>query len=289
MQKFTNIKPYINWFKLQRIPEHKIAYLEFGSHNNPNVVICAHGLTRNAYDFTKIAKSLSSSFRVIALTYPGRGDSDHFKNKNHYNYEVYAKDTLIFLKNLKIKNPFWLGTSMGGIIGMVLASKYPKIFKGVILNDIGPFIPASAIFKIGKYARQSPYFTDLDKAQQHLKMIYAPFGITSQNDWDHLTKYSFIQNTHGLYQMNYDTGIINRAKFSKKPKDINIWSIWHKISCPLMVIHGAKSDILGYATIDQMKQTKKFNLHTVDYAGHAPSLMSSDQIDAVKIWLDQQV
>lgn len=282
-----SIEPYINWFKLQRIPRHKISYLEFGDPNNNNVIICAHGLTRNAHDFDKLAKALTHSFRVIAINYPGRGDSDYFDNKWHYNYHVYTKDTLLFLKKLSIKNPIWLGTSMGGLIGMILASKYQKIFKGMILNDIGPHMPISTISRIEKYARQTILFDNLNDAKKHLKMIYSQFGINTEEDWDYITKHSFILNKSGKYQMNYDSSVVNGVKTNSKSKDINIWSIWHKILCPLLVIHGAKSDILLQSTIDKMKKTKNFDLYTVNEAGHAPALLGLDQIEAVNKWLNK--
>lgn len=286
-EKFINISSYTNWLQLQRIPSHKISYLEFGNPSNENVIICTHGLTRNCYDFVKIATALSNNFRVIALTYPGRGNSDYFKDKSHYNYPVYIKETIFFLEKLAIKKLFWLGTSMGGIIGMVLASRCPELFKGLILNDIGPFIPASNLARIGKYAAQNPYFDDLIAAKQHLKMIYSQFGIIDENDWDYITKYSFKKTPEGKYQMNYDPSVVHSMKTRKKPKDVSIWSVWHKISCPLMVIHGAKSDILQQPTVEMMKRTKDFQLYTVSYAGHAPALMSVDQITAIKLWLSK--
>lgn len=131
-EKLLNIDRRIDWFHY--IPKHNIAYLEFGDSNNPNVIVCAHGLTRNSYDFTKLANALCDKFRIICLDYPGRGRSDVFEEKKHYNYQVYVQDSIAFLKKLGIKNCTWLGTSMGGIIGMVLASKYKKLIKSLIIQ-----------------------------------------------------------------------------------------------------------------------------------------------------------
>jgi pimeloyl-ACP methyl ester carboxylesterase len=284
-QKLVRITPYINWWGSQYIAAHNLAYFEYGDASNKNIIICAHGLTRNSYDFDKIATDLSSDFRVIALDYPGRGASDRFKTKTHYNYQVYIKDTLIFLKSLDIRNCIWLGTSMGGIIGMALASKYPTLIKAMILNDIGPFISAKPLVRIGEYARQSLEFTDLASAKQHLKLIYSQFGISSEEDWDQFTKYSFVINQKGDYVMNYDPAIVhNMRTSSNKLKDVDMWHIWNKIICKLLVIHGAKSDILQQTTIEKMKKMKDLDLYVVDYAGHAPSLMTKDQIDYVKSW-----
>jgi len=290
-QHFIKIGPYINFLGLQYIQSHKISYLEFGDSDNKNVIICAHGLTRNAHDFDKIAQALSKDFRVIAINYPGRGDSDYFKIKKHYNYQVYIKDSLFFLNELKIKQTThqitWLGTSMGGIIGMVLASKYPKLFKNLIINDVGPFISSSPLVKIGQYAGKTLLFDDLNSAKQHLKLIYSQFGITAEEDWDYLTQHSFKLNFDGKYKMNYDPDIVYSMKTtSYKPKDVNLWKIWDKIECNLLVVHGAKSEILTESIIKEMKRNKNLDLYVVESAGHAPALIASDQIDYIQTWVN---
>jgi len=284
-QKFVEIRPYVNWSGLQYIPAHHIAYLEFGDPSNQNVIVCAHGLTRNSHDFNKIAIALSNNFRVIALDYPGRGSSDYFKVKSHYNYLVYSKDTELFLKKLHIQNCIWLGSSMGGIIGMILASKSPHLIKAMIINDIGPFIPAETLVKIGKYASSPPILNDLASAEQYLKLIYSQFGIDAQDDWDYLTKYSVIKNSDGKYVMNYDPAIT--LSMNGKIKNVDMWNIWNKITCKLLVIHGTKSDILQQSTIEEMQKTKDFDLYVIENVGHAPSLMTKDQIDYIKSWIDQ--
>ena len=285
-KKLIKLGSYTNWFKLQYIPSHTISYLEFGNPTSTNVVICAHGLTRNAYDFVKLATSLEDSFKVISISYPGRGDSDYFENKKHYNYQVYIKDTLLFINKLGIKNPIWLGTSMGGIIGMVLASKYPKMLKGLILNDVGPFISGTSLAKIGKYASQRPYFNNLNEAKQHLKMIYGQFGITNEDDWDHLTKFSFVLNGENKYQMSYDPSIIYGMRSSPlNVQDVNLWAIWQKVLCPLLVIRGRNSEILQNTTVEKMKESRNFDFYEVEDAGHAPALMAENQINVVKSWL----
>jgi pimeloyl-ACP methyl ester carboxylesterase len=285
--KSVSISSYINWFQLQYVPSHVISYLEFGDPKNENILICAPGLTRNAHDFDKIALKLSDNFRVISISYPGRGDSDYFKNPKHYNYYVYVKDTLLLLKKLNIKKPIWLGTSMGGIIGMILASRYQGIFKAMIINDVGPVISHGSLNKIKKYATQKHLFNDIDSCKTHLKMIYSQFGISCEEDWDYMTKYSFHKTEDDLYQMNYDSAIIDGIRIDKKnhKQDVVLWEIWRKITCKLLLIHGAKSEILTEATIDQMKKTRDFDIYRVDYAGHAPSLMTNDQIDFIKNWL----
>ncbi|MCC8468206.1 MAG: alpha/beta hydrolase [Rickettsia endosymbiont of Eriopis connexa] len=289
--KINSIKigPYINLLPIQYIPKHKISYVEFGDPKNKNIIICAHGLTRNAHDFDKIAKELSKNYRVISINYPGRSDSENFKKANHYNYTTYIKDTLFFFKRLNIKKPIWLGTSMGGIIGMVLASKYKNIFKALILNDIGAFIDVAPLIKIGGYAKKTIFLDDLASAKEHLKLIYAQIGIKEEEDWDYLTKYSVISTFGGKYKMNYDPAITKGMKnASNQEEDVKLWSVWNKIKCRILVIHGMKSQILTKSTVKKMKETKTFDLYEIKYAGHTPSLMNPEEINYVKSWLEKK-
>lgn len=287
--KINSIKvgPYINFLPLQYIPEHKISYVEFGDPQNKNVIICAHGLTRNAHDFDKIAEELSKDYRVISLSYPGRGDSENFKKTSHYNYTTYIKDTLLFLNKLKIKKPIWLGTSMGGIIGMVLASKFKNIFKGLILNDIGAFIDSAPLVKIAAYAKKTVILDDLESAKEHLKLIYGQSGIKNEEDWDYLTKYSVISTFGGKYKMNYDPAITKGIRNVKSQKDVDLWSVWNKIKCKILLIHGIKSQVLTKSTVEKMQKTKDFDLYEIKYAGHTPSLTNSNEIEHIKSWLEK--
>lgn len=287
-KKYIEIGPFVNWMQMQRVPKHKISYIEHGDSENPNVIVCAHGLTRNAHDFDKLAGALKDKFRIIAISYPGRGDSDYFANKKHYNYQVYVKESLLFLKKMGIDRPIWIGTSMGGLIGMAMASLKKDIFKAMILNDIGPYMRAEVLVKIRKYAGQSTSFESFSRAKEHLKLIYAGFGILDEEDWDDMTKHSFEVREEGRYYMRYDPEIIGGIQVkAEAPKDVNLWAMWKKISCPLMVVHGIKSDILELSTVNEMKKTKDFHLHTVHYAGHAPALVTEDQIEAIKTWVNQ--
>ncbi|AGJ01911.1 alpha/beta fold hydrolase [Rickettsia prowazekii] len=289
--KINSIKigPYINLLPLQYIPQHKISYVEFGDPKIKIIILCAHGLTRNAHDFDKIAKELCKNYRVISINYPGRSDSENFKKPHHYNYTTYIKDTLLFLKRLNIKNPIWLGTSMGGIIGMVLASKYKNIFKALILNDIGAFIDAAPLIKIGDHAKKIILLDDLASAKKHLKLIYAQIGIKNEEDWDYLTKYSVISTFGGKYKMNYDPAITKGMKNANNQEDVKLWSVWNKIKCRILVIHGMKSQILTKSTIQKMKKTNTFDLYEIKYAGHAPSLMNDEEINYIESWLEKSI
>lgn len=289
-RNFLFVPEYICWSKLKSVPKHKISYLEWGDPENDNIVICAHGLTRNASDFSYLAKNLKDRFRIISIDYPGRGESDYFTDKSLYDYVVYIKDSLKILKALKIENPFWIGTSMGGIIGMALASKYPDLLKGLVLNDIGPFIPGGSVSKIQKYAGQEVFFDNAERAKEHFKFIYNKFGIKKEADWDYLTKNSIVK-VGDKYKPNFDPAAAGTKKKSvgHVKKDVILWPMWKKVAPPVLAVRGEKSDILSEDTVKKMSETKEFELYRVKDAGHAPALVEEKDVLFIKNWLESKI
>jgi pimeloyl-ACP methyl ester carboxylesterase len=277
------IDSYLDSYTSIIVPNHKISYLDFGDQSNSKVVICAHGLTRNAYDFGKIGLFLSDRYRVVALDYPGRGESDRFVEDRLYNYNVYIQDSLYFLEGLGVSNKThkvsWIGTSMGGIIGMSCGAKYPEMFSSIILNDIGPFIHAGSLYKIIKYASEEPVFNDTLSAKRYLKKIYSGFGISRDEDWNYMTLSSFIADAQGKLRMNYDPRIVPRTMAYSTQKDVDLWKTWKALKCRISLIYGKNSDILLKETIDQMHKSKNFESYRVDDAAHAPALNELDQMN----------
>ena len=291
IRKSITVGPYWNFLKFQRIPKYAISYIEWGKTTNPNVIICVHGLARNAHDFDHLAKYLSKDFRIISIDLPGRGSSDWLANKNHYNYHTYIKDVLLLLKALAIPSVHWVGSSMGGIMGMALATYYSKYIKTLTLNDVGPELPKKTIARIEKYVNLDPSFANTQEAEQHIRKIYKNFGITSQKDWDHITQNSIRLCSDNKYRLSYDPKITEgtsakKAASSLDTKDfVNLWYLWDKITCPLLLIHGTKSDILLQSTIAKMQNSRPFELHSIDEVGHTPALIYDKDIEAIYSWL----
>lgn len=285
LRRAVTIPSYWSFLKFQLIPTHKITYLEWGDPENDRVLICVHGLTRNANDFDYIAEALKNNFRIISIDMAGRGGSDWLKNKNHYNYHTYIKDILLFMKALGIKSAYWLGTSMGGLIGMCLATYYPRRIQAMVLNDIGPEMPNRTLDRIRKYSGKETAFDAFEEAEQFIKIIFKYFGIKTEEHWRHITETSIAQGLDGKYRLNYDPGVSEKATRKNRTEMLDLWYLWKKVKCPVMLIHGAKSDILLTSTIDKMKKYRDFDLYTVDEAGHAPALVYEKDIDAIKDWL----
>ncbi|MES2215182.1 MAG: alpha/beta hydrolase [Pseudomonadota bacterium] len=285
------ISPYWNIRKLQIVPKHRVSYLEFGDPNNKEVALCIHGISRNAHDFDYLSQALSKDFRVISINMPGRGSSEWFKNAKYYNYHTYIHDILHILKKLRIPSVHYVGTSMGGLIGMAIATYYRKYIKTLVINDVGPEIPKSTIVRMEKYLGLDPVFDTEDAAKVHMKMILKNFGISEDVHWDYITKNSIALRSDGKYRLHYDPRVLEGKSEERRPSRyhdqnfIDLWYIWHKVIHPLLLIHGENSDILLSSTIAKMQSTRDFDIHRVANAGHAPALFDVKDIEVIHKWL----
>lgn len=264
---------------------HHIAYTDWGDEDNPEVVVCAHGLTRNARDFDALAEHLSEHFRVVCYDFPGRGKSDWLFNKQDYDYSQYLVDAAVLIARLNVESVHWLGTSMGGILGMTMASLPNNPIKNLILNDVGPFVPESALQRIASYVGDQPEFDTEQELEQFFRTNYASFGNLTDEQWAHFLKHSQRRLDNGKFTSHYDTGIA--IPFMGKPiQDVDFWPVWDRIVAPTLLLRGENSDLLLPEVADQMTQRgPKAELHTIPEAGHAPSLRTEAQIALVKNWL----
>lgn len=271
---------------------HAIRGVEWGDRDNPKTVLCVHGLTRNARDFDFLARELARDFRVIAPSVAGRGKSEWLKNHAWYSYPLYVSDVLAMAEHMNIKNAHWVGTSMGGIIGMMIAAVKPDLMDKVVLNDIGAFIPADGLNRIGVYVRDEVRFKNEAEMLERMKKIFAPFGLTRDDQWRHLFDHSVRKNQDGSYSLDYDPAIGKAFKDAdgkfQAASDIELWHFWNAMHHPVLLVRGADSDILLKQTADEMLQSKKgapAELAEFQGFGHAPPLMQEDQIRLVKNWL----
>ncbi len=264
--------------------QHQLAYIEWGNSDNPDVVLCLHGLTRNSRDFDFLAMELASHYRVICLDIAGRGQSTWLEYPEDYEYSVYIHDVLMLLQHLKIDVVDVVGTSMGGIIGMSLAALPHSPVRRLILNDVGAVLPQPALARIAAYLNQPLItFNELNEVDAYIRQIHAPFGQLSDEQWAHLARYSVGLNAGGGYRFLYDPRI---AATFRSQQDINLWSIWTEVECPVMLIWGEYSDLLTAPIVQQMRTSQPaLQLVKVVNAGHAPALMSPPLTTTIKNWL----
>jgi pimeloyl-ACP methyl ester carboxylesterase len=265
-----------------------IHYTEWGRADAGRIVICVHGLTRNARDFDFLAQALSADFRVICPDVAGRGLSDWLPRREDYGYPVYCSDMSALISHVTAETPrpvYWVGTSMGGIIGMLLAARPGASISKLVVNDVGAVIPKAALERIGAYVGREPRLASLQQMEAALRITLAPFGALNDAQWRHLAEHSGRQQEDGSWAMHYDPAI--GLPFRAGPiADVDLWSAWDAITCPTLVLRGAESDLLLKETAEAMTQRGPRPV-LVEFAGvgHAPALMSDDQIEVVREFL----
>ncbi len=285
---------------------HRMHYTDSGDPASPRVVICVHGLTRNCRDFDFLAQALAGECRVVCPDLAGRGKSDWLARKDDYGYPQYMRDVTALLARVtawpvatrwlgKLANflgrrygarsVYWVGTSMGGMLGMLLAAYPNSPIRKLVLNDIGALIPKAALERIATYVGSDPRFTTFEELEKYVRQVSATFGPLTDAQWHHLTLHGARQYEDGSWGMSYDPGIA--LPMRKNPlQDIDLWQCWDAITCPTLVLRGAQSDLLLRETAEQMR-TRGPRPEVIEFAGvgHAPMLMAEDQIAAVRDFL----
>lgn len=303
---------------------HKVHYFEW-THplqlqpdTKPRIIVCWHGLARNARDYDILAQHLLKNIpnlKVIAVDTPGRGKSDWLSNPASYSYPCYSQVATTIIASLGDYSELdWIGTSMGGILGMFLCSSPIKCpISRLVLVDVGPFISAASLERIGSYVGKDPKFKNLEEAEQYLRQIYKQFGELTADEWREMTA-SMTRNIHSndlnitqntpadhtssqsdesvkedqLYpiRLHYDPKI-SQAFISADIKDVVLWPLWDLIKVPVMVIHGKKSDILTTEITEEMQKRGPNNVKLVVYedCGHTPHFTRIDKCNDIVNYL----
>ncbi len=263
---------------------YSMAFVEFGNPAAP-AVVCVHGLTRNGRDFDALAEALSDRFHVICPDLPGRGKSAWLPDPGLYQPANYPAALSHLLAHLN-KPVAWVGTSLGGICGLVLAAAGNSPITRMVLNDIGPHIPAAALERIRGYMSQTPErFPTLAALEAYLRVIHAPFGKLTDAQWAHLARFSARPVLGGGYALHYDPKIAEPIKASV-PIDADMWPLWELIKIPILAIRGESSDLLTTETFERMRHDGAETLLVAD-AGHAPALMDAPTIAAIRAFLSE--
>ena len=259
---------------------HRMAYTEWGAADNPQVLICVHGLSRNGRDFDVLAQALAADYRVICPDIVGRGRSDWLRDAANYGIAQYVADMIVLIARLNVDSVAWLGTSMGGLIGMVLASLEGTPISRLLLNDVGPVIAAESIKRIGDYIGRTPRFESFADAEQYIRRVSAPFGRLTDEQWRHLTESSVRQRADGGFELRFDAaGIAESFRRATTAGEIDLWPIYERIACPTLVVRGAESDLLSRETAQAMAgRGPRPQLVEVPGVGHAPMFMDEAQI-----------
>jgi pimeloyl-ACP methyl ester carboxylesterase len=265
---------------------HRIAYREWGSADNPRVLVCVHGLGRCARDFDNLARAMSDRYRVVCPDVAGRGDSDWLADPMLYDIPLYVSDMVTLIARLDVEQVHWVGTSMGGLIGLALAALKNSPVAKMVLNEAGPVVANASLERIAAYFGKAPPLPSLQAAEQLVRAVSAPFGPHTDEEWRFLTEVAVRKSTDGSYRFHYDPKIADAVRAQITGKDLESWPTWDAVRCPTLVIRGALSDLLSKDTALQMTQRgPKAKLVELPGIGHAPTLMHADQIALVRDFL----
>ena len=292
---------------------HRVAYTDWGERNTSRLVICVHGLSRNSRDFDYLARRLQRSCRVVCMDVVGRGDSDWLADSSSYNFGTYVVDAAALIARVTappraswwqtLRERFasrpadvprldWVGTSMGGLIGLLLAAKRDTPIRRLVLNDVGPLVPWQGLLRLGGHIAPSKPFATRQEAEAHLREACSRFGVEGEAQWEHLLANGIEQVAEG-FMLRYDPAL---ATLRRRPdpglpmgmnfaRGIDLWHVWEAIDCPVLVLRGARSDVLLPDTVERMRS--KANVRVVEFpeVGHAPALMNDEQTAVVREFL----
>jgi pimeloyl-ACP methyl ester carboxylesterase len=267
-----------------------MAYKEWGGPDNSNVLVCVHGVTRVSDDFDNMARDLCDRYRVICPDVVGRGRSGWLRDPRHYQLPQYVADMVTLLARLNAGKVDWVGTSMGGLIGIGLASLQDNPIRKLVLNDIGPALNFAALSRIGDYIGQEVRFSTFEQAAEYIRSISAPFGPHTDEQWHKLASDVLRQDKDGQWIRHYDLALAIPFKEgtaeSTQRGEAMLWAAYDAVACPTLVIRGAESDLLTPDVAQQLtRRGPKAKLVELAGVGHAPTFMQADQIAVVRQFL----
>jgi pimeloyl-ACP methyl ester carboxylesterase len=265
---------------------HEVVYREWGHPESSRVVVCVHGLTRNGRDFDTLAAGLADRFRILCPDMPGRGDSQWLPDANDYVFPTYLTTLTALLAHADVERVSWIGTSMGGLLGMILAAQRDSPVARLVVNDIGPVIEPAALARIAGYVGLDPPFETFAALEAHIREVSASFGALTDEQWRHFAETTSRQTADGKWRLKYDPGIAIPFRSATQTGG-DLWPIWDAIRCPTLLLRGAQSDLLSSSTAQAMR-ARGPTPQMIEFTGvgHAPMLLSADQIAPVAAFLD---
>jgi pimeloyl-ACP methyl ester carboxylesterase len=270
---------------------HNLAYVDWGPRDSNVPVICVHGLSRQGRDFDYLAAYLAASGRrVLCPDLVGRGRSGRLRDPGDYALPQYCADMNALIAHIGAEQIDWVGTSLGGLIGIVLAGLPGTPIRRLVINDIGPHLPWSGLARIGRHLSSAPTeFASLEEVEAYLRNVLSPFGTLPDHHWAHLTRHSVAWHAERERFLMLCDPQIARAFRNPWHYSLDLWKYWTVIKLPMLVIRGVASDLLPPELARTMERRSLFaRVQEIDGCGHAPSLMSVDQIKVVADFLSSK-
>ena len=269
---------------------HRMAYWEWGDPANRRVLVCVHGLSRQGRDFDTLARALARADRVGCAARAGRGRSERLADPMLYQIPQYVADMVTLLARLDAGQLDWVGTSMGGLIGLGVAALRGSPLRRLVLNDVGPSIEPDALARIGEYLGEPVRWRTLDEAADAMRVISSTFGPHTREQWVELSRPMVVDDGAGGLKLHYDPAIAEPLRrltpAIAAAGEAALWAAWDSLRCPTLLLRGAESDLLSRATAQAMTERGP-RARLVEFAGvgHAPTLVAPDQVAAVREFL----
>jgi pimeloyl-ACP methyl ester carboxylesterase len=269
---------------LTRRSFHRISFTDWGSPTANRAVLCVHGLSRNGRDFDHLAANLAGrGRRIVCPDLPGRGQSDRLMDSSDYALPQYCSDMTALIAALGPVEIDWVGTSLGGLIGMVLAALPGSPICRIVINDIGPYLPWAGLLRLGANLNEAPKsFKTIDAAELYLRRVLAPCGELEDEHWRHLTIHSVEwKPERHRYESLCDPNIAHAFR-NPWHYSVDLWKYWDAINVPILVVRGEQSDLLPKDVLEEMlRRNRNATAFTAKNCGHAPALITRDQIEVV--------
>jgi pimeloyl-ACP methyl ester carboxylesterase len=265
----------------------RMAVHDWGDITNQRVLVCVHGLSRNGRDFDVIADVLSKHYRVLCPDVMGRGESDWYATAAEYAIPNYAAAMLKMLSDLAIKQYDWIGTSMGGLIGMALAAMPGSGMRKFIINDIGAEIERAALERIAIFLKaRAPRFPDYMTLFAAAQIGIEPFGPLTDEQRHHIISTSCRRSEDGFWEFKSDPKIGEAFVAGLAAPPVDLWPLWKSIKQATLIVRGEHSDLLSIATLQKMLDShSNAKAVTIAETGHAPMLMDASTISSIEHFL----
>lgn len=265
---------------------HRLHYTEWGPRDARRTIVCVHGYSGNGRDFDALARALSQDARVVCLDVAGRGRSEWLGSALQYHFPQFLSDIAALVRRLGVERLDWVGTSMGGLLGLLFAAQPGSPVRRLVLNDVGAFVPAAGLREIAHRLEAPERFASLAEVERHVRETHREWGEISDAQFRALARHHARRLPQGGYRLHYDPRIGRLVQSVPFVDGLHFWDAWDRVECPVLIVRGQHSGILPADVAERMVDTHpEAELFEVEGAGHAPALMSPGEIARVRNFL----